>query len=273
MPGQRSAARRHRPGWLGLLILGSVAAIGVIGPHVIAHDLRTHILETKLPPSWSHWLGTDDTGRDILALLLSSIWPAYGAGLVSAGLVFVLGTAIGLVAGYYAGWIDRVLRLIISTLMIIPELLLMLLVISLLTPEQLRHAGVWQIIAASAVAGVPGYALLVRDLALRERHQAYVVAAYALGLPPRRILFRYIAPNIAAPLLAFLAGRFKSAILVLSALNFIGIGYDPAHPALGLLLEDGRQTLLFAWWRLIGPLAVIFLTVLSVNMISDAAAE
>ncbi|HYF65323.1 MAG TPA: ABC transporter permease [Herpetosiphonaceae bacterium] len=257
----------------GISILASMPLIGLIGTWLSSYSLRPSPTGGSLPPSAAHWLGTDDTGRDILRLLLGSIWPAYLAGFLSISIIFALGSLVGALAGYYRGLIDRALRLAVNILFVIPELLQMLFIIALITPNSMRNAQTWHVILASSLVGIPGYALLVRNMVSVERDQTYVLAAHSLGLPPWRIALRHIFPNIRPPLLAFLAGRFKGAILVLSALSFIGLLYDPSVPHLGQLLDDGRRELMFAAWRIAGPLLVIWLTMLGANLISDAAGE
>lgn len=257
----------------GVSLLVALALVGIIGTRLSTHTLRPNLTGGSLPPSAAHWLGTDDTGRDILRLLLGSIGPAYLAGLLSISIIFALGSMLGALAGYYRGLIDRALRLAINILFVIPELLQILFIIALITPNSIRNTQTWHIILAGSLVGIPGYALLVRNMVSAERDQTYVLAARSLGLPPWRIALRHIFPNIRPPLLAFLAGRFKGAILVLSALSFMGLGYDPSVPNLGQLLEDGHRELMFAWWRIAGPLLVIWLTMLGANLISDAAGE
>jgi peptide/nickel transport system permease protein len=257
----------------GFGILSSVALLSWIGTTLSPATQESNLPAGSLSPSAAHWLGTDDIGRDILRMLLGSIGPAYLAGLASIGIVFAGGTLLGAVAGYRGGVLDWLLRQLINMVFVIPELLQMLFMITLLTSAGVRQIHLVHIIIASSLVGIPGYALLVRNLVLAERQQMYPLAAYSLGLRPWRIALFHIVPNILPSLLAFLAGRFKGAILVLGALSFMGLGYNPRDPHLGQLLNDGQNEMMFSWWRIAGPLLVIWLTMLGANLISDAAAE
>lgn len=222
--------------------------------------------QTRLPPSTAHPLGTDEMGRDVLIRLLFSIRLAYAGGLLAILVATLGGGTLGLWVGYRGGWVDVVLMRLVDIWLALPGLLFLLVIVALLGRET------WQVVLAVGLAGIPGFARVVRGQTMYEKSRPYVDAANAVGATPLRIMFRHILPNILVPIGTLLAVRFGGAILAVGSLSFLGFGVQQPTPDLGNLLSEGREFMRFAPWRTLGPVAVLWLTMLGTNLISDALA-
>lgn len=249
---------------MGSFILVSLIAVALCAPWLAPYDpIDVNPENTRLAPSWRHLLGTDYAGRDIYSRLLFSIRLAYWGGLWAIAITAVLGTTLGVLAGYYGGWFDVATMRLIDLWLALPGLLFLLVMIAIL------GVGLYQVIVAIGLAGIPAYARLVRGTTLHQKGQPYIEAAQAIGASPIRITFYHIIPNLIAPLLTYLAISFGSAILAAGSLGFLGLGGDPSIPELGQLLREGREVMNQLWWPVLGPILLLWLTMLGANLISD----
>lgn len=246
---------------LGLVVL--LLLMTLCGPLVAPYDPVALSAARLQPPSAAHWFGTDEFGRDILSRVLYGARLAFRLGVLSVSIALVMGTAAGLVSGYYGGWIDTLLQRVIEWLLAFPELLFVLAVVAMFGP------GLDTVIAALGVFGFTGYARVVRSVVLSARQAPYVEAARAIGAADHRIMWRYLLPNTFAPAIVLSTLRFGGALLAGSSLSFIGLGAQPPTPEWGAIMASGREYLLDAWWITCFPGIVIALSVLGVNVLGD----
>ncbi len=249
---------------IGSLGLAALIAVSVAAPLMIPHDpLAMHLADQLLPPSRAHWLGTDLFGRDVFARLVYGGRISLRVGVLSVAISLLPGLLMGLLAGYYGRMLDTLLMRLTDIMLAFPGLLLALSIVALLGP------GLTNVMLAIGLAGVPRYARLVRGSVLTVRESAFIEAAIATGCPGPRIILRHILPNILSPVMALTALDVGWAILNASGLSFLGLGAQPPAPEWGLMLSEGRGYLLQAPWLTLAPGAMIFLTVLVVNLMGD----
>jgi peptide/nickel transport system permease protein len=230
------------------------------GPLQSKADGRIAPLE---PPSGRHWLGTDDRGRDVLARIIHGTRVSISVGLVAVGLYVLIGVLLGALAGFYGGWVDSAVTRLVESLMAFPSFFFVLIIQGLLP-----SASILQIMIVIGLTRWTDVARLVRGEVLRLRSAEFVLAARALGLPPRRILFRHLLPNAMGPVLVSATFGVAGAILLESALSFLGFGTPPPTPSWGELLaqafgNDGK------WWLTIFPGVMIFITVTAYNLVGE----
>ena len=215
------------------------------------------------PPGADFPFGTDQYGRDILARVLYGGRYSLVMGTLPIVLAGSIGIVLGLIAGYYSGWIDALIMRVMDVWVAFPIMLLALAIVTMLGP------GLVNIMIAIGVAWVPYYTRMVRGVVLSMREQAFVEAARVVGLRDRRILFNHILPNTLAPLIVMSSMGIAGAILTGAALSFIGLGPQAPTPEWGLILADGRQFIRQAWWIGFFPGAAIAVTVFGANLLGD----
>ena len=211
-----------------------------------------------------HPLGTDSFGHDLLSRLVFGARVSLAVALATVVLAFSLGTTIGLLAGYFGGWIDSVLMRYIDFQWAFPELILGVAIIAVS-----GGLGVTNVIIAIGIAYIDDFARLIRGEVLSIREEEYVTAARVIGMPDHRIMTKEILPNAVAPLIVQATLMIPLAILAEAGLSFLGLGVKPTTPTWGLLLSDGRQYISRAWWISVMPGFAIMLTVLAFNMFGD----
>jgi peptide/nickel transport system permease protein len=245
---------------LVLLVLAAVLAEAIAPYPYTAGDL-TRRLE---PPSVAHWFGTDELGRDVFSRVVFGARVSLQVGAVAVGISLVLGTAIGLVAGYRGGWIDALLMRAMDILFSFPVVLLAIAIVAVLSPSLVNT------MIAIGVVFTPIFARVVRGSVLSVREEVYVRAARSLGASDWRILGRHVLPNVAPPIIVQTSLSLAFAILTEAALSYLGIGVQPPRPAWGLMLLDAQQFIATgAWWMSIFPGLAIFLTVMALNLVGD----
>jgi peptide/nickel transport system permease protein len=265
-PGSASAKRlaRHRGAQVGLLILGLLAVLAAAAPRLSPRDpIRTSPREALQPPGHAFPLGSDQYGRDVLSRLLHGARISLAVGLVAVAIAVGLGTPIGLVSGYYGGRLDVLLMRAVDVMLAFPGILLALAIVSVLPPSP------GNLMIAVGIAAVPTYARLVRATVLAAKEHLYVEAARAVGGRDRRILVRYLLPNIVAPLIVTATLGLGTAILSAAALSFLGLGSQPPQPEWGRMLSEGRDYLREAWWISTFPGLGIMAAVLGMNLLGD----
>jgi peptide/nickel transport system permease protein len=215
------------------------------------------------PPSSKHWFGTDDFGRDIFTRILYgariSLWVGFFSVLGSV----VIGTLLGIVAGYYGRWVDAIISRIFDIMLAFPSILLAIAVVSILGPS-LQNA-----LIAIAVINIPNFGRLVRSRVLSVKQEEFIMAARAVGMKDTRILFHHILPNSISPVIVQATLAIATAIIEAAALGFLGMGAQPPTPEWGKMLADSKQYLVQAPWTLFFPGIAIMLTVLGFNLMGD----
>lgn len=246
-----------------LLIIGGAV---LFSAWLFPDDGKTPRLAARLITPFQNWqypLGTDPVGRDVLARTVAGGRISFIVGIASALGSIVLGTVLGLLAGYYRGWWDTLLMRFADIQLALPFILLAITVISITGP------GLWQIIIVMIVAQWVQYARLIRGSVLSLRQMEYVQAARSYGLPDRHIIFRHILPNAIGPLVILATLNVANNILLESSLTFFGLGIEPQIPSWGGMLSDGRAYVQQAPWVSIFPGLAIMLTVLGLNLLGD----
>lgn len=255
---------RRRSAVVGLMITVLLLLVAVFGPWLAPYSPAAqdydHILEK---PGSAHWMGTDNLGRDILSRILHgarlSLFVAFGG--VAGGAL--IGIPIGLVTGYYGGRLDALVMRLMDVLLAFPGILLAIGIIALLGP------GLTNVVVAIIIYGIPILARLVRASTLQIKARDFVEAARASGSSDLRILWRYILPNVFGPVLVMFTIRAGQAILIASALSFLGLGAVPPTPEWGAMLADGRSYITTYPHVALFPGLAIFLTVLGLNLFGD----
>ncbi|MEV0005353.1 ABC transporter permease [Micromonospora sp. NPDC050980] len=249
----------------GTLVLLLLIVVGVAGPWLAPSGVNDVDVDQMLrPPSGAHLFGTDELGRDVLSRVLVAARVSLEVGVVSVGIALLAGVTLGLLAGYYRGWLDSVLMRCMDVLFAFPVLLLAVAIVAVLGP------GLLTAMVAIGVVYTPIFARITRAGVLSVREQVFVRAAVSIGASDLRIMRRHVLPNIAAPLIVQTSLSLAFAILSEAALSFLGLGIQPPAPAWGRMLFDGRGFVTDAWWLGLFPGAAIFLTVLAFNLVGDA---
>jgi len=264
----------HRGAVAGLVVLTSIVLLVLFGPLVHSVDPQyLDYLDKNQGPSWKHPLGTDNLGRDLLAQVLRGGRVSLAVGVSAMVLSIALGTLAGVLAGFFR-WLDGPLMRLVDLFLALP-LLPLLLVVILLFRDTLRAAfgpeiGIFILIVS--VIGITSWmqtARIVRGEVLALREQEFVLAARSIGTRPRRIITRHVLPNVLSPIMVSAALGVANAILLESALSFLGLGFPSDFPTWGRLLFDGANFMTLTPGRVIWPGLAISLTVLSVNYIGD----
>jgi dipeptide transport system permease protein len=247
-----------------LLIVAFAAPL--IAPHEPSQQFRDALL---LPPAWQEggrWtfpLGTDPVGRDILSRLIYGAQFSLFIGVVVVTLSVTGGITLGLIAGYFGGWIDVLIMRVMDVILAFPSLLLALVLVAILGP------GLINAMIAISLVYQPHFVRLTRAAVLTERGKEYVVAARVAGAGPLRLMTRTILPNCLAPLIVQGTLSFSTAILDAAALGFLGMGAQPPTPEWGTMLAEAREFILRAWWVVTFPGLAILITVLAINLVGD----
>ncbi len=208
-------------------------------------------------------LGTDPVGRDILSRLIYGSQYSLFIGVFVTTLSLTTGIAIGVIAGYYGGWLDTAIMRLMDIILAFPSLLLALVLVAILGP------GLTNGMIAIALVLQPHFVRLTRAAVMSEKTRDYVTAARLAGASPLRLMFKTILPNCMAPLIVQATLSFSNAILDAAALGFLGMGAQPPAPEWGTMLAEAREFILRAWWVVTFPGLAILITVLAINLMGD----
>ena len=249
--------------FIGLVVTALVAPL--IAPHSPIQQYRDALL---VPPSWAggrpeFFLGTDPVGRDIFSRLIHGARFSMLIGTVVVIISLTTGIILGLLAGYFRGWVDTVLMRVMDLILAFPSLLLALVLVAILGP------GLINAMIAIALVLQPHFVRLTRAAVMSEKTRDYVVAAKVAGAKPLRLMFKTILPNCMAPLIVQATLSFSTAILDAAALGFLGMGAQPPTPEWGTMLAEAREFILRAWWVVTFPGLAILITVLAINLVGD----
>ncbi|OGP89628.1 MAG: peptide ABC transporter permease [Deltaproteobacteria bacterium RBG_16_47_11] len=224
---------------------------------------KTEVSMKLKAPSFQHWLGTDQLGRDIFSRMLYGSRISLSVGFVAVGISIFIGVLVGALAGYYGRWIDSLLMRFVDTMLCFPSFFLILAVVALMGPS------IFNIMVVIGVTSWMGTSRFVRAEFLSLRERDFTQAARALGVKDSRIIFRHILPNALAPVFVTATLKVASAILIEASLSFLGFGVQPPAPSWGNILTEGRTYIFDAWWLTVFPGLAILITVLSFNLLGE----
>jgi len=253
---------------VGGVLIGLICLMALAAPLVTSFDVEQMDMANRLSaPSAVHWLGTDNFGRDLWTRVVFGARTSLQIGLVAVTVAMIIGTTVGLVAGYHGGWVDMVLMRMVDLFLGFPPIILALALVAVLGP------GTANVTTALVAVFWTQYARVVRVIAAVESSRDYVAASKAVGVSNTRILFRQILPNVAGPVMVLATLGIGTAIVAESGLSFLGFGVQPPTPTWGWTLAYGMRFLRTAAWLSTVPGAFILVTVLGFNLLGDGLRE
>ena len=260
----------NRGALVGLIVFLLIVLAALLAPVLAPHAPNSQFRDaTLLPPAWleggraEFLLGSDAVGRDIFARLLYGARFSLFIGIVVVAIALAGGIVLGLIAGFFRGWVDTVIMRVMDVILAFPSLLLALVLVAVLGP------GLMNAMIAIALVLQPHFVRLTRAAVMAERTKDYVVSARVAGAGPVRLMTRTILPNCLAPLIVQTTLSFSNAILDAAALGFLGMGAQPPTPEWGTMLAEAREFILRAWWVVTFPGLAILITVLAINLVGD----
>jgi peptide/nickel transport system permease protein len=268
----RQRRRARQLPWMPLLVVFILAVCAIsadlISPHHprgMDETSRERAQKTLVPPfqSWDNPLGTDRTGRDILSRMIHGARTSAVISMIALGSGVAVGTVLGLVAGYRGSWVDALVMRLVDTVLAFPLILVAMLIVVVLGP------GIQNIILAIAVTVWARFARQVRGEVLSLKERDYVILARIAGLPDYLILARHIFPNVVNTLLIVVSLQVGTVILTEASLSFLGLGLPPGDPAWGIMVAEGRNFVIDAWWLSLFPGLAITMVVLAFNFFGD----
>lgn len=276
---------RNRAAMAGLVVIVLAAVVALLAPFIAPYDPTTvqdaagRQAPTLADPLWGdprytdarYPLGTDQIGRDILSRLMWGARVSMLVGFVPVALIFLIGATVGMVAGWYGGWVDQVLMRVTDVIYAFPDLLFLIIIMATLRNTAVGDlmGGLVLMFVAIAVVNWVGMARLVRGQVLSLREKEFVEAARAIGVPARRIMVRHLFPNALAPVIVALAFGIPSAMLGEATLSFIGIGIRPPTATWGVMINEGFQVFSASPWPVMLPAICIGVVMLSFTFLGD----
>lgn len=263
---------------VGAIIVIAFVITAAFAPLLAPHDPDTTFTQVQPPNSYStgdfdddgttekvyHALGTDSFGHDILSRIIFGARVSLLVAFATMMVAFTIGTAIGIAAGYYKGWVDSALMRFVDFQWAFPELILAIGIIAFAGGR-----GVWNVVLAVGIAYIDDFARLIRGEVLSIREKEYIHAAEAIGMTDLRIMVKEVFPNALAPLIVQATIMVPLAIIAEAGLSFLGLGVKPTTPTWGILINQGRQFILQAWWIAVMPGFAIMFVVLGFNLFGD----
>jgi ABC-type dipeptide/oligopeptide/nickel transport system permease subunit len=264
----RDGLSKNPAALFSLVIVGFYIVMAISSPWIAPYKPNDVQLAQRLaPPSSTHWFGTDGLGRDILSRTIYGARVSLLVGLFSVGLCVVFGVSLGLLTGYYRGWLDSFLSRLSELFLAFPYLISAIGMMAFLGP------GFWNLVWALAIRGWVEFFRLARGETLSQATKEYVDAARSLGLPGWRILLREILPNIMASVIVLATLRIGFFIVLEASLSFLGVGIPPTIPAWGSMISEGRNVLFIAWWVCTIPGIALVALVLAINLLGEGVRE
>ena len=257
---------KDKPAVLGGVIVLAVVAIALLAPLIAPYPgdvSASHLLKRLKPPSWEHPFGTDNLGRDILSRVILGTRGALLIALMVVGISLAIGVPLGLIAGYYQGWLSETIMRVTDVFLAVPQLILALALAQLMGPS-LQSA-----MLALTLTYWPFFTRIVYAETRRLAKALFIDALECIGAGVPRILFAHILPNAISPIIVRATIGMGFTILVAAVLGFLGMGATPPDPDWGLAISESRQYLPEAWWFSTFPGLAIFLTVLGFNLLGD----
>ena len=242
-----------------------LVAVAALAPFIVPYDAENFFDYDRINqgPSWQHWLGVDPLGRDIFSRIVAGARISLATGFFSVALGGVVGTSLGLLAGYYEGWWDRIVMRISDVLFAFPGILLALGIVAILGSSMVN------VVVAVSVFSVPAFARLVRGNTLVLKQMTYVEAVRSIGASDWTILTRHILPGTISSIVVYFSMRMGTSIITAASLSFLGMGAQPPTPEWGAMLNEARADMVNAPHVALFPSLAIFFTVLAFNLLGD----
>ncbi len=264
VPRARRRLPLNRGGTVGLLVVALVVAAAALAPLLAPYGpVDSDLSHSLQSPSRSHWMGTDQLGRDLFTRILYGARVSLAIGLVTVGIAGTLGLIIGIAAGYFGGLADVVLMRLVDVQLSFPFILLAL------TINAILGIGLQNIVLTLIITGWVVYARLVRGEVLALKTLDYIEAARALGVTESRIIMRHLLPNLWTPVIILSSLQVAQFIVAEAAISFLGFGVQPPTASWGNMLNEGKTYIYNAWWMTTFPGLALVLTALGVNLVGD----
>ena len=258
------AFNANKTSWVGLGLFLFVCALALLAPVIAPHDpIDQNVFNRLKPPSAEHWAGTDFYGRDTLSRIIWGARISLAIGLLAIGAALVIGSLIGIIAGYYGGRLDIIVMQTMDVLLAFPSLILGLIVVAMLGPT------VTNLVIAIALTAIPPFARIARAPTIAIKEREFVEAGRALGYSDARLMFGHILPNIAPEVLVMGSLWLATAIRVEASLAFIGLGVSPPTPTWGGMIREGFENILDSFWLALFPSIAILIVVFALNLLGD----
>lgn len=259
-----SKLKANRGALVGLVIIAFFTALAIAAPILpIPNPIATSWSAIRKAPSSAHWFGTDDIGRDILSRMIWGARASLMAGIFSVAIAVIIGVPLGLISGYFGGWVDMIISRVTEAFLAMPFLITAIALAAFLGPS-LTNAMI-----AIGLSAMPVFIRLTRGQVLAVKMEEYVEGARSIGLRHASIITRYILPNVIAPVLVQATLTIATAIIAEASLSFLGLGQQPPAPSWGSMLNVAKNFLSQAPWMAMWPGAAIFLVVIGFNLLGD----
>jgi len=257
--------RRNKLGVVGAGIVCFFIFLAVFGSFIAPEGINEQkLVDARLqPPSAEYWFGTDEFGRDIFSRVVHGSKISLSVGFFSVMGSIIAGSLLGIIAGYYGGWMDGIISRLFDIVLAFPSILLAIGIVAVLGPS-LRNA-----LIAISIVNIPNFGRLIRSKVLSVKEEEYILAAKSIGMRDSRILFHHILPNSLPPLIVQGTLAIATAIIEAAALGFLGLGAQPPNPEWGKMLSDSKDFMITAPWTMIFPGLAIMLSVLGFNLLGD----
>jgi len=249
---------------IGIIIIAALSLAAIFAP-VISRYEPAAIDQNNLlvPPSAKHLMGTDSLGRDLFSRIVFGARISLSIGIIAVGIATLIGIILGSIAGFYGGWVDSLIMRFVDLMLCFPTFFLILAVVAILEPS------IFNIMIIIGLTSWMGTARLIRAEILSLKEREFIQAARAIGASNFRIILRHLIPNAIAPVLVSAILGIAGAVLVESALSFLGLGVQPPVPSWGNILIEAKSTLGIAWWLTLYPGIFILVTILGFNLIGE----
>jgi peptide/nickel transport system permease protein len=257
---------------LGVFVLAAVVAIAapLITPQNPYDQSALSLIDARLPPGeigsggYTHWLGTDAGGRDLLSAILWGLRISLGVGVLAGGVALLIGATLGLLAAFYGRWLEATIMRVVDLQLSFPAIMMALVLVAIV------GQGVGQIVTALVAAQYAYFARTVHGAALAERRKEYIEAALGVPLGNRRVLFRHLLPNCLPPLIVVGSVQVANSIAIEATLSFLGVGLPITEPSLGVLISNGFQYMLSGrYWISVYPGVALLIVLMSINLVGD----
>ncbi|SFL89428.1 ABC transporter permease [Halanaerobium salsuginis] len=255
---------KNKLAFLGFIILFIFLVMAIFAPYLAPYDPFQMDPQAMLqPPGADHLFGTDQFGRDILSRIIFGSRISFKVGLISVGLSLIVGVSMGIVAGYYGGWLDNLISRIMDVMFSFPQIFLALVIMAVLGTSSTN------LMLAIGLVYIPIFGRIARASVLSIKDSLYIEAANSIGVSNLIIMLRHILPNIMAPIIVQTTLSFGFAIRAEAALSFLGLGVEADIPSWGIMLNQGKDWMEMAWWNAVFPGLSATLAILSFNILGD----